>query len=483
LETVNYWSHFKSDLNDRFKTYEKQLDTCITSSTTQHHNQKDLIVDLMHDYASLTSSGEKNKRECLRNLEQKLSESPQPQIMPSIDLDEETTKQISVDLAKSRENRLLEHQKQQNEAAFTQPWTDVEMLSLLRGVAKYGEHSWSEICDRASFQAFRTPNALANKWAKIKTQILQDIQKIYSVKGIIVSKWDWIQCAIHKLEIKCGYLAPHPPMPTIAPNQLMRLPQAQKPAWMPHGPINPLNPISQGRSIGVQMKRPSERAGSVFRQENNLSGDPLKNKLNQLNSEINVDKKPSALQQLSENYIECINKFKSNIESGKFNLEDVRKYITSKEATPIYPKYFKLHYEPRNQNRAEETPKKPVFKLHPKEPSQEPQNKPKDMQVTKNNLNPTISLNKPGDQPSEIQVQPLISVISQVDTNMPEMRKTVSEPVTNEEKSKVEPRKEQPINLKKLFLHNKMAQLSGTANKEDDNQPQNQSDPQAPLNN
>eukprot|EP01022_Parablepharisma_sp_SALTPOND_P018330 TRINITY_DN2989_c0_g1_i1.p2 TRINITY_DN2989_c0_g1~~TRINITY_DN2989_c0_g1_i1.p2 ORF type:complete len:477 (+),score=74.86 TRINITY_DN2989_c0_g1_i1:3082-4512(+) len=443
LEMKNYGAHFKKDLEDRVKMYERQLDTCVTPTNLQYNTQKEFMIDLMHDYACLTSSGEKNKREYLRHLESKFSEGPAGGQLAEVDLDEETVNQIHKALEKAREERFLERQKLVSESAFTHPWTDVETLSLLRGVAKYGEHSWSDICDKYSFQSFRTPNSLAYKWSKLKSAMLEDIQKIHAAKGITISKWDWIQCCIHKLEVKCGYFTPRQPV-----QPLVRFTHIPKQPWVQRGYPSPM---PQGRVIGT----PIERINGTPRAD--LVQAEIKAKESFHQEPLVQDKKQNALQQLCDNYAECINRFKGVIETGDFNLDDVRKYITSKEATPVYPKYFELHYAPRPSMvppKVDEVAKRPIFKLHPKE--------------------------EPLEQGKTVQ-QPVLTKPSVE----PELKKAVSVPVTTEERNQVEPKKSpQPMNLKKLFLQKKKAQLSSGSSvvvaKEEVMPP---SESQKPLNN
>ena len=115
----------------------------------------------MHDYASLTSTGERNKRECLRQLESRISKGSLNKL-DGIDLDENAIEAVYHKLSRTRESKFIKRQKQINERAFDESWTDVEVLNLLKGIIKCGEHDWSEICDKYDFQSFRTPNSLAS---------------------------------------------------------------------------------------------------------------------------------------------------------------------------------------------------------------------------------------------------------------------------------------------------------------------------------
>ena len=463
LEMKNYLPRFKTDLKDRVKTYEKQLETCVTPSNFQCNTQKDFMVDLMHDYACLTSSGEKNKRECLRHLESKLSEGPPvADSQAGVELDDETVGQIYKALGKTKEAKFLERQKLVSEQAFVHPWTDVETLSLLRGVAKYGEHSWSEICDKYSFQSFRTTNSLAYKWSKLKSNMLQDIQKIHTMKGISISKWDWIQCCIHKLEVKCGYFNSRQPSSTGLSTPFVRFTHTPRQSWAQRGHLH-AGAISQGRVIGTPVGRSADRMNSIPHTDAVQS--ETRNKENLHQESLTQDKKQSALQQLCDNYMECMNRFRGTIDTGKFNLDDVRRYIAGKEATPVYPKYFELHYAPRPTSKAEETPKRPVFKLHAKEDSKE------EVKAI-----PEVIL----EQSKEIQAakpdEPVTKSMLE-----PELKKLMSVPVTLEERIKAEQKKDQhTISLKKMFIQKKKAQLSNAGAKEDA-VPQNES--QTPLNN
>ncbi len=490
LEMRNYWTHFKPDLEDRVKEYEKQLDTCVTPTNLQYTAQKDLITDLMHDYACLTSSGEKNKRECLRQLESKILEAPEA--LPGVELDEETIGQAYKSLAKSRESRFLERQKLASEPAFVQPWTDVELLSLLRGVSKYGEHCWSDICDKYSFQSFRTSNSLAYKWGKLKASMFEDIQKIHAAKGITISKWDWIQCCIHKLEVKCGYFTPRQPTPMGIAPPFVRFTHMPKQPWTQRGHLHP-TVMPQGRVIGTPVERPVSHSISHPRPEPTAAEN--KNKENQHQENV-ADKKQNALQQLCDNYMECVGRFKSSIEAGKFNLEDVRKYIAGKEATPVYPKYFELHYAPRQVPKAEETPKRPIFKLHPREEPHEVSKPPVVSAPVASAATaapvapapePVINpVNKaPQVQNNNLPVaQPVIQKPDEPALRELELRKTLSVPVTIEERNKVEPRGGQhPMSLKKMFLQKKKAQLIGGNGKEEPVPVTPQNESQKPLNN
>ncbi len=375
LEMNNYWEHFKTNFEDRVKLFDKCLDSCVSSTGMQCNAQRDSMIDLMHEYSCLTSSGEKNKRECLRQLETKLKELPPESVQPGMELDEETVSQIYRGLGKTREAKFLERQKLVSEPAFTDPWTGIETINLLRGITKYGEHNWSEICDKYSFQSFRTPNSLAYKWSKLKAIMLQDVQKIHATRGFQISKWDWIQCYTHKLEVKYNLFNPaqaHPPVPSTIPNPRLAQPPSQRqlfpsqhrnlqpsPAAMMHAPR-----MERGQPLAYT---PTERhnGGGQFASGNGVQSAERSDVVAQ-------ERRPTALEQLCNSYADCANKFRPAIEGGKFNVEEVKKYLATKEAAPVYPKYFELHhYAPRPQlvasRTGEETTKRPIFKLCPQE--------------------------------------------------------------------------------------------------------------------
>ena len=93
LGEKRYWSHFKSDLEDRAKICEKQFELCNTPANLQYETQQNNIIELMNEYASLISTNERNKCEYLRELELKIAESSMINI-EAVDLDESTTRRI-----------------------------------------------------------------------------------------------------------------------------------------------------------------------------------------------------------------------------------------------------------------------------------------------------------------------------------------------------------------------------------------------------
>lgn len=319
LEGKKFWANFKSDLQDRVNIYEKRLDQCLNPSSLQYTSQKNFTADLIQDYAHLISTGERNKKEHLKQLESKLSEGLVDQEV--LEIDKEAVNEMFQKLSRTREARSLERQRLVNEPAFSESWTDVETLNLLKGVAKYGEHSWSDLCDKYDFQAFRTANSLADKWRQLKILMLEDIQHAYNARGITLTKWEWIQGFIRKLEIKCGFFI-----------------SRQQSAGNAGGwPRNNVQKTIQPRVIEQRQEET----------KNNHDGIKWQN----------------TIQQLCNNYMDCMGKFKDSIEAGSFDVEEVKKYVAGKDRISTYPKYFELHHI---SPKVEET-RKAVFKLHSKE--------------------------------------------------------------------------------------------------------------------
>ncbi len=413
LEMNNCWEHFGPSLSERTNLYSRSLDSTPCP-------QSDALVDLMHDYSCLTSSGEKNKRECLRRIESKLAELPADDKVSSVlELDEDAVSQIHDGLEKTREGRFLAKQRLASEPAFADPWTGVETISLLRGVAKFGEHGWSEICDKYSFQSFRTPNSIAYKWSKLKTLMLEDIQRIHTARGFQISKWDWIQCYIHKLETKYNLFnpAPQPVRPAIlAPAAGSRiLPPQPRQLVAFRG--------SQSSSQGAQ-QRPERVPPAAVQPKPALQSEP-------------AEKRPTALEQLFNAYVDCASKFKPAIEEEKFSVTDVRKYLSAKEAAPVYPKYFELHhYAPRTTAQpppkpaAEEPVRRVVFRLC----SSAQEKAPEESKLL------------------EEAHRPAAARLSEALTR--DSDKAVSAPAAEVRKEPVS------MSLKKMFLHNKKALLN-----------------------
>lgn len=324
LGEKRYWSHFKSDLEDRAKIYEKQFELCNTPANLQYETQQNNIIELMNEYASLISTNERNKCEYLRELELKIAESSMINI-EEVDLDESTTRRIYENMSRTREEKFIERQKLIDEQAFIVPWTDDEILNLFKGIAKCGDNDWSEICEQFHFQSFRTPNSLAHKWEKFKIVMIQDIQRIFNEKGIDISKWEWIKCQIHKMEVKCGYIS-----------QKQNL--VQKP---PHSVYQKsyCAPV-----IDAQEKIPTYKAPE---QLPNVTLKPM--------DDLNCDRKSDIFHQLSLAYDDCMNTFKHSIENGNFSLYNVRKYVSEKETKPLCPKYFQLKHIEQNVEENKQT--------------------------------------------------------------------------------------------------------------------------------
>lgn len=338
-----YWAHFKHDLVERTKLYERNLD--ISPPNSGFNAQQDFLIDLMHEYSCLTSSGEKNKRECLRRLEDKLMQNEgfdfpgdEKSMQIGVDIDESTLSQISQGLAKMREAQFLSHQKEINEAAYNEPWTEVEKLNLLRGIVKLGEHNWSEMCDKCNFQSFRTPNSLAFKWSQLKSLMIQDLKAIYAGTGVQLSKLDWFQAYIRKLELKSMILHPQ------SASQI-RSGQGAQSTW-----------YSGNQRLPYSYKRYDmdlSRKENMMREGNSLT--PRSDNMGLL-----ADRNLQEMQQLCANYNECVNHFKTSIENGTLSPGKVKQFLAAKEPAPPALKYFEVYYAARPQAPVKATENKEV---------------------------------------------------------------------------------------------------------------------------
>jgi hypothetical protein len=360
IGTRSYSDTFRKDLEDKVKIYEGELNKSMSPESLQYKEQKSYTLDLIKDYASLTSTGERNKRECLRQLKTKLAEGPMTPL-EGVVLEEERVKAIQKKLRRTREIRLIERERKHNKEAFDEPWTDVEKLNLLKGVSKHGEQAWSDILDKYNFQSIRTSNSLAYKWKQIKLTMLEDMQRIFREKGIKVTMWDWIQGSIHKLEEKCGYFIGQ------VGNKLMQS------SWNQGGFLRPPQPTRTNISSSSNPLAAKAEVVDVKDknyQENSIGG-----------------KKPNVIQLICNHYEDCLKKFQNTIDEGTFTTENVRKYIAdrvNKESGVVYPKYFELHHV---EQKAEE-PKRTIFKLETKEEIK------RSNEVATKTAEPSISLKK-----------------------------------------------------------------------------------------
>lgn len=309
LEGKRYWSHFRPDLEERVRAYDAHLSQCFTPSALHFAARGAYTAGLVQDYAHLVSTGERNKKDQLNHLQSKLAE--ELDVQEFVELDEEAARGVYRKLGRTREARAFERLRVANDAAFNETWTDVEILNLLKGVVKYGEHSWSEVCEKYEFKGQRTANALALQWKALKSQMLRDVQTAHEAGGVVLSRWEWVQGCVRRLEARCG-----------RPGQC-----AAGAAWHRSGAQTPEQRLEEAK--------------------NNQDGIKWQN----------------AIQQLRNKYVDCMGKFKKSIEAGNLNLDDVKKYVASKDTSPTFPKYFELHYV---SPKVEET-KKAVFRLHSKE--------------------------------------------------------------------------------------------------------------------
>ena len=386
LEMSNYWEQYRSDLEDRVRLYERHLDSSLCLSRPQLGEEQDYVTDLIHEFACLTSTGETNKRECLRKLEAKLKLPGQlgsTDLAPAqegregklntphdFEIDEDVVAQIYKGLSKMRETRQLERQKLVSELAFSEPWTNIELVNLLRGIIKYGEHNWSDIYEKCNFQALRTPNSLAYQWSKMKITMLEDIDRVYANRGCLISKADWIQAGIRKLESKDGVLMGMQPGMPQEPGNAGPL-NAHRPSagyWQSHGHASSGLPTdrlrtsrlslhgrqgSQGEDQKTQLQGDSGRTqgqlqgqvpgpGQMGWRMGNQEG---RNSGMITPQELMQDKRQGALQQLQDNYNDCLSRFSEPILKKAFAINDVKQYLLTKEKDiPIPPKPFAVQY-------------------------------------------------------------------------------------------------------------------------------------------
>lgn len=416
LDMSSYRERFRTDFEERARLYEKSLESSVCLSRLRVAEQQDFVADLIHEFACLTSAGETNKRECLRKLESKLKQASQLELpapldppslesvpkdppiqQPELEIDEDVVAQIYKGLSKLREMKLLERQKLVSEPAFTEPWTGIETLHLLRGIVKFGEHSWSDMCEKCHFQSFRTPNSLAYKWSKIKAVMLEDIDRVHADSGYQMSKGDWIQLCIRKLEVKDGVLMGHPsgspgPQPESSLNCPSNSHRQGVSQWRASGhPIRgthvlPPDRIRANRFL-VQNKNVAqgEDAKGTGQFEGNRARVPLMWRGgNQESSgmatpqEFVQDRKQNAMQQLVEAYNDCVTHFNGAIANKSFIPGELKQYLAAKDV-PVLPKYFAVQYAVPSQasvppldqsfTKALDTPTKPPPHAEPLEPN------------------------------------------------------------------------------------------------------------------
>lgn len=388
-------------MDERIKLYEQTLEKLLSPSAAECNVEQDLTFELMQEYRSLTSSEEKNKRECLKRLEEKLEKGKSTLIGPtekSQVIDGGALAQIFQGLAKIREAKFIESQKSLNDKAYKEKWTDMERIELLRGVVKHGERNWSMIHENFSFQSFRTPNALAYKWNQLKNIMMQDLHSIFSKSGILLSKLDWVQTYIRKLEINNRSFINPPSSGAFLGNWNSKLGTHYLP--------------------GARYSYSSKRPGYEYEGDANMMArsDSAGYK------GVSSDRYTSEMQQLCASFNECITFFQPAIESGTLTPANVMQFLASKEATQIAPKYFEVHYG-----------SKPFVPL--KELNSAVSPLPNDSQNVDSKSKPSGLSEEPKPKDEPMVITP------------------------SKEESKVEAAPGEYVNLKKMFLQKKKVQI------------------------
>lgn len=378
FQNTLYWESFNDNFTERVKIYEKQLETGDYFPLGGQTESQEYTKELLKSYSNLISSGEKNKRECLKQLEKRLVQSPhmgrekmqnEDISHPEIEISEESLSSVYQSIDRTKEARFIERQKHVNEAAFSSPWKDNEVLNLLIGIKKHGENNWSEVCDKSNVQSLRTPNSLAYKWSQVKSMMLKDINHIYKKTHIGISKFDWLLGYIKKLENRCG-------LSSIS--KTMTCARGSGSSKMPMGPSYSSPAFSKAHQYPYSYESPRAIAyqGDKYAAHRGMSHLDIPS--NQLRDQIGGEARlfrqdPNSRNEicreksqnsikvvLSENYFSCLGYFGSAINSGNFSSEDVKKYVqdaSKKENQPVHVKQlFHLTYieqRPSNSTHSE----------------------------------------------------------------------------------------------------------------------------------
>lgn len=70
-------------------------------------------------------------------------------------------------------------------------WSDLEMVSLLRGVYHYGETKWVEIYNNYRFNG-KTPHEISLKWKDVRYRMLKDLDRLNKKHQNPVKKLCWM---------------------------------------------------------------------------------------------------------------------------------------------------------------------------------------------------------------------------------------------------------------------------------------------------
>ena len=107
------------------------------------------------------------------------------------------------DIENEREAEILKqgkHMRQEipEESESIPQWSKAELMSLIKGIFKYGENEWNELIEEIEVHPQRTPNQLALKWRQIKRLMSTDIKRIRKLTEDqkIITKHEWMIAAI-----------------------------------------------------------------------------------------------------------------------------------------------------------------------------------------------------------------------------------------------------------------------------------------------
>ena len=79
-------------------------------------------------------------------------------------------------------------------------WSELETISLLKGILKHGENSWTNILSDEKFEKSRNSNQIALKWQMIKIYMKGELDSINVKRQKLITEDTWMVAVIKKLQ-------------------------------------------------------------------------------------------------------------------------------------------------------------------------------------------------------------------------------------------------------------------------------------------
>ena len=187
-----YTLAFQKDNSERMKIYSDLIfnDPNIVSFERANFIQ---IKNLITTISKLFGSSERGKKEATKKAEGFIELIKQQTERDPFDKNDIILSPANINYALSLLNKFPRGDILKS--ILQKPLSESEVVNLLKGVLRFGEHQWSMILGKYPFSEGRTPLFLFEEWKKIRFSIMNNIEQLKE-KGISASKNNWINAYI-----------------------------------------------------------------------------------------------------------------------------------------------------------------------------------------------------------------------------------------------------------------------------------------------